>query len=141
MAVLHPERFKEAEPAGFDGKFDWDFLLPAFEGTKITPMDIDGVVERKGRFLMFETKAPGKEIPLGQKITLEQLVLIGGGRINIMFISGKNIPDINGMSEWYFSQKHKRILKIPREGIKKCDYRYVLDRVIKWFEWANKKEA
>jgi len=87
---------------------------------------------------MFETKAPGKDIPMGQRITLEQYVLIGKGRINIIFISGKNISDINGMAEWYFGQKCKKVLKIPREGIKECDYKYVLERVIKWFEWADR---
>ena len=49
--IVFPERFKQASPAGFDGVFDWDFLEPAFGGTKIMPMDIDAVVERKGRIL------------------------------------------------------------------------------------------
>lgn len=37
--IVFPERFKQASPAGFDGVFDWDFLEPAFGGTKIMPMD------------------------------------------------------------------------------------------------------
>ena len=56
MTVLYPERFKEAAAAGFDGTFEWDFLIEAFKPTKIQPMDLDCLVERRRRFLAFETK-------------------------------------------------------------------------------------
>lgn len=63
MSIKYPKAFDGFPPAGFDGIFDWDFLKPAFGGTKIEPMDIDAFVERHGEILMFETKTLGKEIP------------------------------------------------------------------------------
>jgi len=48
MAIKYPDTFMDALPAGFDGVFDWDFLITAFAPTKIQPMDIDGIIERKG---------------------------------------------------------------------------------------------
>ena len=41
------ERLKLAMWANNDGIFDWDFLKPAFEGSNIMPMDIDGIVEER----------------------------------------------------------------------------------------------
>ncbi len=55
--------------------WDWNWLveLGAFEGTKISPTDIDACVERHGNFLIFETKKPDEELSLGQDITLKAL--------------------------------------------------------------------
>lgn len=52
--------------------WDWEFLNSALPG-KIRPMDIDGIIERNGHFLVLEGKALGKEISTGQRITLENL--------------------------------------------------------------------
>ena len=82
--ILFPERFNQAKPANFDGVFDWDFLKPAFAHTKIEPMDIDAIVERHGKVLIFETKAPDREISKGQKITLNPLLALGRGNVHVM---------------------------------------------------------
>ena len=79
--------FNESLPAGFDGVFEWDFLKGAFP-RDIQPMDIDALVEIKGRFLAFETKAPGTPIKKGQKITLRSLANMGQGAV--MYIDGKS---------------------------------------------------
>ena len=34
-------------------------------------MDFDAVIERRGYFIGFETKSPGKAIPTGQRLTIE----------------------------------------------------------------------
>jgi len=132
--IIYPDTFKAMPPAGFDGVFDWDFLLPAFEGTKIQPMDIDAVVERHGRILMIETKSPNKEIPQGQKITLEALLALGKGKIHIMIIYGKTPDTIVEIEEWHF--RNGKIIKGQRRG---CDSDFVLQRVTDWFQWANEK--
>lgn len=98
MTILHPRSFAQSPAAGFDGVFDWDFLLPAFEGTRIKPMDIDCVVEKNGRFVGFETKSPGKEIPLGQRRTLEALA--ASGRWKIVILKTKRAEDIDGWEIW-----------------------------------------
>lgn len=65
--IRHKERFDEMRPAGFDGVFDWDFLIEAFAPTRIQPTDVDFIVERNGYFLVFETKhADNIEVPTGQ---------------------------------------------------------------------------
>ena len=137
--IKNPNRFQQARPAGFDGVFDWDFLLPAFKGTKIEPMDIDAVVERKGKFLIFETKEPGKEISTGQRITLERLVLLGRGRIVVFVVYGKTPQQIASMEVWKYFQTEGgdqggcRITQYAP-----CDAAYVLEHTTNWFHWCNK---
>ena len=94
--MLHSKaKFSQWLPALFDGQFHWDFLKPAFKGTKIEPMDLDAVVERKGHFLIFETKTPGTGISVGQSITLTRLWNEGK---TILFINGKSPEEITGYS-------------------------------------------
>ncbi len=131
--IINPNRFAEAKPANFDGIFDWDFLLPAFAGTKIQPTDIDAVIERKGKLLLFETKEDGKKIPSGQIYTFNALLKLGKGNIHLLIIYGKTKETIKGMQEWYFAKGEIR----QTEKVT-CDYTTVLARVKKWFAWANK---
>lgn len=77
MTIQHRKTFEAMPPAGFDGVFEWDFLLECFQPTKIAPMDFDAVVERHGRFLAFETKTPGTPIPAGQRFTIERTLELG----------------------------------------------------------------
>lgn len=46
--------------------WDWVCLDGCFGVSKIMPSDIDGFVERNGRFLVIETKSPGTELLPGQ---------------------------------------------------------------------------
>lgn len=129
--IKYPDAFAAATPAGFDGVFDWDFLKPAFEPTEIMPMDIDGIVERRGKFLLFETKAPGKAIPQGQRITLKALIMLGQGKIHLMVLYGKTSGEIVGMEEWYYQNGNVAITECD------CDSAYVLQRARNWFQYAN----
>lgn len=98
MTVLYPARFAQAAPAGFDGLFDWDFLKGAF-GPVIMPMDLDGVVERNGRFLVFETKDSGVKIPKGQEISLK--ALCATGLFTVFVIYGKTPKTLSRFDEWH----------------------------------------
>jgi hypothetical protein len=131
--IRHPERFSQAQPANFDGVFDWDFLIPAFVGTKIEPTDVDAMVERHRKILLFETKEPGRQIPQGQVIALEALLTIGKGNIYLMILYGKTKETIVGMDEWSFNKYGV----INKKGLHQCDWNYVLERVKAWFNWAN----
>ncbi len=62
--------------AYFASLWDWGFLRGCF-GPTIEPTDLDGFVERKGRFLVLETKLPGVEIKTGQEITFKALQATG----------------------------------------------------------------
>jgi len=112
VTILYPKRFEEAAAAGFDGIFDWDFLLPAFEPTKIAPMDWDAVIERRGSFLVFETKQPGASIPDGQRYALEAAVRTGNFTIIILF--AKTALDICGWEVWFLI--NDRVVKKQLRG-------------------------
>lgn len=88
--IKHPEAFKKSTAAGFDGVFDWTWTEGCFGGGNITPMDFDGVVERKGNFIIFETKDEGVPIPDGQRYTLEAAYRLGV--FTVIFVYGKSTP-------------------------------------------------
>lgn len=59
--------------------WDWSILNGCFGNTKIRVTDVDGMVERNGRFLFFETKQPSvMSIPRGQMMAYERLMRRGG---------------------------------------------------------------
>jgi len=134
MALYSETNFNKDKPAGFDGIFSWDFLKPAFQGTKIEPMDLDAVVERNGHVLVFETKDSGKEIPYGQKITLKTLWFLG---CTIFHVSGKCPNTIDGLAI-YYEGKYSKDVNIGDKKLVPCDYRYVIYRASCWFDFANK---
>ena len=129
MTILYPKRFQEAAPAGFDGVFDWDFLKPAWKPTKIEPMDLDAVIERRMQFLVFETKAAGKSIPEGQQITLENLIRTGF--FTVIVLRGKTAATISGWELW-----RRESGKICKEWID-GDSEALTGYCEKWFRWAN----
>ena len=88
--IRSPDAFRRAPPAGFDGVFDWSWTQGCFGNPRIEPMDFDGVVERRGQFLVFETKDK-KSLPPGQFYTL-----LSAHRLRcftIMLIEGKQRPE------------------------------------------------
>ena len=99
MTIRHRDSFEHGLPAGYDGEFDWDFLKQCWAGS-IDPTDIDAMVERKGHFLLFETKDNGKKVPLGQKIALARLVDIGRGRITVLIVRGKRYDECGSFWMW-----------------------------------------
>ncbi len=66
MTINNPDKYLE-------GVWDWSILKGCFGSTKIEPTDIDGFVERKGRFLVIEAKQPGVPIKQGQMWTFNAL--------------------------------------------------------------------
>lgn len=57
--------------------WDWSVLDGCFGDTKIKPTDIDGFIERNGKFLAIETKSPGVDLNVGQLISFKSLVRTG----------------------------------------------------------------
>jgi hypothetical protein len=111
--MIHsPDEFNRALPAGYDGVFAWDFLDSAFdrENTNITPMDLDAVVERRGRFLFYETKNVGQTVQTGQRITLQELLKYP--KMSVLFVNGKTNQEMVG-----FMFAHGN----DRWGFKSCD--------------------
>ena len=95
--IKHPAGFRHSPAAGFDGVFDWSWTKDCFGGKRITPMDFDGVVERKGNFILFETKNLNVPVPAGQMYTLEAAHRLGC--FTIFLIHGKTTPE--SAQIWY----------------------------------------
>lgn len=129
--INHPETFLKSPSAGFDGVFDWSWTDGCFGQTKITPMDFDGLVERKGNFILFETKGVGVPIPKGQMYTFKSAYELNC--FTIIFIEGKTSPELAkawcqpGFSNSLFMDEHK---PVNIEKLKQF--------VNNWYEYANK---
>ena len=124
------------DPVKFmEGVWNWDFIsLPG----KLKPSDIDGLIERNGKFLVIETKHPNsKQIPKGQFITLKRLHDTGLFTIVIAYGENSNPTE---MDIWY--------AKDPLFGTwgqctgrKPCNKEDVQRLVDWWFKKANTLSA
>lgn len=113
--------------AFIDSLWDWEILDGCFGIGRIRPSDLDGIVERNGHFLCFETKVLNTQVPLGQYLTLKALVKIGF--FTVMIIWGpKDTP--------------RRLAVWDRNGEVKpydADLFELRRRVADWYRWANKQ--
>ena len=124
-------------PAGYDGEFAWDFLKPAFHGTKIEPMDIDAIVERNGHRLIFETKSHGESIPMGQQITLKNEWRLGA---TIFHIEGKTPESIKAYAIYREGEFNPEVA-IGSKALNSANHVDVAYAVRRWFCWANNRKA
>ncbi len=88
-------------------------------------MDLDGLIERRGRFLVIETKLPGVPIPVGQEITLK--ALMNTGWMTVLVIWGH--PGRPEMCELWHEQ---RVYAYDPCNIDKL--RAIVSR---WYAWAD----
>ena len=58
------------------GLRDYRWVADALPG-RVAPMDLDFMLEKNGRFLVLEYKPGVAPLPLGQRLTLKQLVRLG----------------------------------------------------------------
>ena len=82
MTIQSEERFMAS-------LWDWGILKGCFGDSKIEPTDMDGLVERKGHFLVLEAKQPGVKIKQGQWWTFNALV--NTGYLPLLFCGAKEI--------------------------------------------------
>lgn len=125
--IHSPEVFNQSLPAGFDGVFNWAWTKGCFGNTIITPMDFDGVVERHGHFIVFETKNVGAVIPRGQMITLTALQ--SPKTFCVMQVWGKSIPCFWKAS---FGWINKPVHEAEGQGVESAK-----DYVARWYRWAD----
>lgn len=123
--IKYPETFARSASAGFDGIFDWSWTDGCFGDTRISPMDLDGVVERRGQFLVFETKNVGAQVPQGQLYTLQRLHSLG--HFTIMIIHGKS--RLERSVGWYPLPCTQRVELHGPDDARAF--------VAKWYRWAN----
>jgi len=123
--IKHPGGFLHSPAAGFDGVFDWSWTKDCFGGRRITPMDFDGVVERKGNFILFETKNLGVPIPDGQMYTLQAAHALGC--FTIFLIHGKTKPE--SAQIWYPGTRAREVY----EGVDA-----IREKVSSWYAYADR---
>ena len=117
MTINNPELYIKS-------LWDWSILDGCF-GNTIKPTDIDGFVERNGRFLVIETKLPGALIPQGQMITFRALAKTT--LFTIIVVWGE--PG---------TPQHVKLMTRRGEGKKRyCDLDGLRDLCSKWFDYAN----
>lgn len=114
-----------------DSIWDWSILNGCFKG-KIAPTDIDGLVERNGRFLLLETKSPGVPINTGQQRTHD--ALLATGVFTVMVIWGNA------------GQPEKLRVSIQHNGKvavqeMEADTDVLRDVVRRWFLFADRQFA
>jgi len=119
VTIRDDEKFMES-------LWDWACLNGCFGETRISPTDIDGFVERRGHYLVLETKLPGNNIPQGQRLTFDAMAK--DGNHTIIVIWGKpGIPE-----------KIKVITWTGEVVIKPADIDTLRDLVGRWFNYADK---
>lgn len=115
----------ENEKLYLEGIWDWAILDGCFGDTKIKPTDIDGFIERNGKFLVIETKKVGVPVKDGQLITFKSLIKTGAFSVLIV---------------WGERNKPEKILKMTRNGtvqFENSNLEKLREIVSNWFIYAN----
>ncbi|MDD5502445.1 MAG: hypothetical protein PHH26_03155 [Candidatus Thermoplasmatota archaeon] len=123
MTIQSEERFMAS-------LWDWGILKGCFGDSKIEPTDMDGLVERKGHFLVLEAKQPGVKIKQGQWWTFNALVNTGYFTIVILW-GERNKP-----------QEMQVLYPLPYKATPKrsADLRQLRKVVSWWYRYANSKK-
>ena len=113
-------------PAAFCASlWDWQCLDGCFGETLIKPTDIDGLIERNGKFLALETKLPNVPIHDGQRITFRALV--NTGYFSVLFIWGHpGKPEAGEL--WHLGESY------PHSSMDMDKLREIVER---WFHYAD----
>ena len=122
MTIENPDEF-------LANLWDWAILDGCFGETRIRPTDIDGLVERNGRFLLIEAKSPGVEIKTGQMITFKKL--IDTGCFTVLLVWGeRNQPQRITLMTPHITKEYETASLDTLRGITRS-----------WFTWANQTPA
>ena len=133
--ILHPDRARQIN--------DFSGLLYG----KITPTDLDGVIEYHGKAYVFlEIKYDNTELPLGQKIAIERLVkdTSNGGKKSIAIIAEHNVFNTKEnipVAECDVRQVYLYCEKRWREPKTQINVKQCIDGFIKHVDKKNNKFA
>lgn len=106
--------------------WDWGMLDDCFPGTKIKVTDIDGAVERRGKFLILETKKKGVPVPVAQQIMFERFQETGLFTVVVVWGDKNQAEEM----QVYYPQYKTEKKAATNEDLK---------NVVKWwFDYANK---
>lgn len=112
--------------------WDWEFLNECFR-SGIQVSDIDGIVERRGFFLVLETKQPGVQSSKGQRVMLENLVRTGYFTVVYVWGFPEKPEEIEILAPTSWGERSEiKITKSP------SSVGHLQDVVRHWFTKANK---
>lgn len=112
-----------------EGVWDWGILKGCFGDTKIEPTDIDGLVERRGHFLILETKKVDVPVGFGQWKTFNAFIDTGYFMVIILWGSQNNPIEMQILYPKPYKPSNKR----------SCTLEDVRKVVRWWFTYANSK--
>ncbi len=109
--------------------WDWACLAGTMPG-KMTASDIDGIIERRGKFLVIETKSPGVPVPTGQRILLDALA--DNGAFTVIVVHGQ--PGKPEQLTVTTSVNGERVMREYNPATLET----LRDIVKRWFAWVDK---
>jgi hypothetical protein len=108
------------------GMRDFRWVSSALPG-RVAPMDLDAMLEKNGHHLVMEMKPGNAGLPLGQRITLKTLVVLG---MDVWVIWEKE----EGWVEVGSMDKHGEVNFVERMSVAK-----LRSRVAQWYEEASRE--
>lgn len=112
-----------------DAMWNWEPFNACFGGTKIRISDLDGIVERRGEFLVLEGKQCFAHIPTGQQRMFDALVEKG---FTVLILYGAPLMKL-GLADIV---THMQVWPNPMQEAKLRD---AVAFVREWFDRANQK--
>lgn len=106
--------------------WDWTPFNECFGATRIRIMDIDGAVERNGKFLFIETKLPGQDVPTGQGVFFTMLT---------------KLPGVTVLVVWGQPNRPVEVQVWGKTGRMAASQAQLTDYIKRWFAWANQRNA
>lgn len=108
--------------------WDWSCLDSCFGNSRIRVSDLDGIVERNGRFLVIEAKSSGAPVTTGQRRMFDAMA--SSGLFTVIVLWG----DANKPERMRVTTRHDgRVVSVERQaGIE--DVRQMVTR---WYRYAN----
>lgn len=109
---------------------DYSLFTGCFGDTRIMPTDVDGIVERRGKFLVIEYKSGDTAIPRGQTVLLKRLSLLPAFTVIAIW---------REPCEPHATKTPIRIQVFPANDSEPTDTDYVRHFVKEWFSAADER--
>ena len=113
----------------------WEFLHQNVGGPKEMVGDIDGFLEKNGKFLFLEWKSSAENLPLGQKIAYCKLSTLPD--CHVMYVIGTMTWDAQVRAQMPVVHGTIDVYKGECRDFKPCTSVDFIKRVQNWYDWAK----
>lgn len=108
--------------------WDWSVFDGCFGKSRIRVSDLDGIVEKNGRFLVIEAKSHGATVPLGQKRMFDAMANTGFFTVLILF------GETNAPHSMQVTTRHNgRVVSVEQ----RASIEDVRAMVTRWYRFAS----